>query len=271
MTVGCSLVPVDRSPPSWAQLPQDIIFSILEHCFAKGYVGRVLALAYTNHHYHKIVSSRVKEIDLKQICPLLDILDAKKLGIEVDDEPALNKLEAIRLYRIFVSCVEGNCGLTILTRCKGTTFRHDIDLAEKNGIKFTITWAKIPKEFEHVPVKATYRIIISNNVVQIIINGKLRSTRGKKSDYKEAVVRQIGFDQIPAPQEQVALCVYQAIFNKKYLYGKNTYGSTMPIDRSPFMVGYCSPTSLDIISHVNNPKYCGTGGRYKLKGFRISC
>lgn len=261
----------DRSPLSWAQLPEDIISAILQHCFAKGYVGRVLALAYTNQHYHKIVSSRVKEINLKQLCPLLDILDAKRIGITVDDEPILNKLEAIRLYHAFAPWVEGNVGLTILTMCKETTFRHTINFAEKAGIKITIEWSKIPIEFENIPVDATYRIIISNNIVQMIINGKLRTTRGKKSEYKQAVVRQIGFDQIPTPQEQVALCVYQAVFNNKYLYGENTYGSTTPIDRSPFMVGNCSPNSLHITSYVKDLKHCGAGGRKKLKGFRISC
>jgi hypothetical protein len=271
MTIACSSVPVDRSPFSWDKLLQDIVSVVLQHCFANGYAGRVLALAYTNHHFHQIVSSRVKEIDLKQICPLLDILDAKKLGIKVDDEPILSKLKAIRLYHTFVRCVEGHSGLTILTMSKGLTFRDLIDCAENAGILPTITWVKIPKEFEHIPVKATYRIIISNNIVQKIINGKLRTTRGRKSDYKEAVVHRIGFDQIPTLQEQVALCVYQAVFNNKYLYGENTYGSTMPIDKSPFMIGNCSPTSLHIISHVNNLKHCGAGGRKKLKGFRISC
>ncbi len=269
-----SSVPVNlksRSPFNWDKVNSEAIFAIFNHCIAKGYVGRLLAFAYTNKNNYNLVTSWVKAINLQQICILLDILDAKKLGIEIKDEPSLNKFEAIKWYQAFAPYIENNDGLTILTMSKGLTFRHLIDLAEKNKITLTIRWDQIPSELEHAPVEDTYRVIISNNIVQKIINAKLRTTRGKTYDYKESLVRRIGFDQMPTLLEQAALCIYQVIFNKKYPYGQNplTYGSSLRSHRSSLLIGNCGSNHLDIISSVKEPELRGAGGRRKLKGLVI--
>jgi hypothetical protein len=219
-----------------ARLDRDAIFEIFKHCLAKGDIDVCFSLAYTNKHYHKTITSGIKEINLKQICPLLDILDAARLGIEVEDESKLSKLQMVKLYHMFDPCIESS----ILTMYKGFTRKKLFAIATESGmdLKKLFPTAAESKEqlnlpldknltaLDEAPLEATYRLMLRNKHVDEIVDGKVQEET-RIVIYEEGGKQMIKTsNQAPIAQEYLALCIFQEIFNKKCVYEQPRRTST---------------------------------------------
>lgn len=195
-------------------------------------VTSVLALACTNVTISHNINYLAGRINLIQLCPQLTILDAKAQKSEVKDEPPINNLLALKWFRKLSPLIEDNEGLTVLTVLKGLTLRQLMDTASKEGITVSITWDRILEQFGNVPVEHTYRVMISNNLVT--------ETRNSGYSDQEGRMRSLGCE-LPSAQEYVTVCIFQQIFNTKYLYWKQPFSfgrsSSLVNGQRPLVVG----------------------------------
>jgi len=122
-----------------------------------------------------------RAFDLKTLFPLLRELDEKTwqkyadldaLGLSVADAtPPDNRKIIPELKRLFASLkIEGNKGITLLTMPKGLSLNKLVQFArspkEGNPTDFKRTWMEISETLGDITVGKTYRIAITNTVLE---------------------------------------------------------------------------------------------------------
>jgi hypothetical protein len=214
-------------------------------------------LACVSKHYNQCAITFWKQFDLKPFCSELRILDAKTLGITVDDEPNINKLAILECYKNLTSHVDNDECFTLLTMPKGLTLNRLVKIAAQEGMRMDFTFGRILKELGDVPVEQTYVILITNSIF-------------KGSQYKNYALHKecaAGHGcELPTVQEYVALCVFTSKVFKKYVYGQKplSYGrSSTHVAGISLVVGGSYPARLNVSLGLE-PGHSGAGGRRKV-------
>lgn len=107
---------------------------------------------------------------LEKICfPVLRILDAKTLGLALEDEePPMDIIEVLKGVVKVSLHVEGDEGLTYMTEEKGLTINALITEASEGGMEVDIPVphirTELVAELGNSAVKATRRVLLMNNV-----------------------------------------------------------------------------------------------------------
>lgn len=163
-----------------------------------------------------------ESLNLKTLFPKLQILDAKTWKTHVDmatyelDVAAdfRQDKQMIKTLKKFASLkIEGDAGITLLTIPKGLTFNKLMRLAQspKQG---RVTRIKdfgdhqIAKNFGNIPIDRTYRVIITNNI--------LEKSRRTPRCHQEGIVELLGC-QLPGVLEVATLAILTYISSTKIL------------------------------------------------------
>ena len=120
-----------------------------------------------------------KNLNLKNLFPRLQVLDEKVWETHIDmttyeldaagDFPQDKQM--IKTLKNFASLqTEGESGITLLTLPKGLTFNKLVKLAQSpkqgNAAKFDYIFDRISEDLGDISVDKTYRVVITNNVLQ---------------------------------------------------------------------------------------------------------
>ena len=240
----------------FAEPMADLAHLILSQCSPRDGFKDLTALSCVNSFWHK--SSKVfwAKFDLKNFHPNLKILDAKTLGIEVDDEPSIDKFEAIKNFRNLSDKVDQQRGLTVLTLCKGFTFGQLVKIAAKEGITINFIGDGIEQELRDKPVAKTEIIQIANG---IFIDGKKFDRLERRECTWEHTCQE------PTALELAVLCIFsKKIFMQSHLLWAFGQSSTQ-VQGHPLVVGYFDLQRLDVRSLLFcKPENIGAVGKRKL-------
>jgi hypothetical protein len=111
---------------------------------------------------------------LRNVFPSLRVFDEKDwqtfFGLEIRDAPPLHKQIIPELKKFLSLPIERNAGATLLTIPKDLTINKLVhfmnSLKERKKISLIEIWKPIPEKFGNIPVEKTYRLVISNNILQ---------------------------------------------------------------------------------------------------------
>ena len=137
-----------------------------------------------------------RDLNLKQICPELTIIDAKAQGKECGDEPKFNQFEVWKWVKKLAPHIEDKAGLTLLTMTKGTTLSQLAAIAAKDGKTVKLVWPAA-NQIDH-PIDTSYRILISNSVF-MKSSGKYENSENRLLEHG---------CEMPTAVEYVALGIY---------------------------------------------------------------
>ena len=180
----------------------------------------------------------------------------RRLGIEVDDEPSIDKFEAVKNFRNLADKMEGQRGLTVLTMCKGLTFNQLVNVAAKEGTGIYFFGQGIEQELGNKPVVKTYIIEIANGP---FIDGK-KIDRDERRD----CIRQHECEE-PTALELAALCIFTKKIFKESLFFAVFAQSSTRVQYITLAVRCFYPLRLDVCSLAFcNPDITSAVGMRKL-------
>ena len=202
--------------------------------------------------------------DLKELFPKLSILSSQvwndhvnleMFGLSFTDGKPLDKRKTIpELKRLFaVLKVEGDAGITLLTIPKGLSFNKLVKIAgcpiKGNKATFEHIRISITAELGDVEVQKTYRVAITNNV--------LEGSRNKSFKDQQLLVEQFGCDR-PKIIDVVALLILTFISSSAQsplrLLNNKPWTLTRcdeKINNNPSIVGSFAPEGM-LVSNIGN-------------------
>jgi hypothetical protein len=155
--------------------------------------------------------------------------DLSRYGVSVEDEPPIDNSTSIPILKQFSSLpiekklretneegerIKEDAGFTLLTIPKGLTFNKLVNMAEEGDkFKFKCIWAEISKEIGNIEVDKTYRILITNNI--------LEGSGGLFLEEQKAFVKKTFKCEMPNVLAALALIVTTFIDSGKRLYSDN--------------------------------------------------
>ena len=247
------------------ELPRDLFFMITSECFHKRDYASLLKLASLSKYHFSSIGNFIENLNLKQLCPQMTILNAKviseTLKIEINDEPRISPLAILKSYESMAPHVEADAGVTLLTLWKGLNLNQMIEIAAKEGMKVRIWNDQILIEQGTASIQQTCIIMIANNV--------FKDTRDKRyAAQKDLIETKHGFE-LPAMLDSVTLCVLTRIKTKGAicLFGQNplTYGRTSThVEGHPLSVGGSAPARLLVSDGIVDGEIFGAGARRKF-------
>ncbi len=176
-----------------------------------------------------------KAFDLKELFPSLKVIDETvwethvdltALGLSVEDAPPVDKRTEIQiLKKLFASLkIENNAGITVLTMPKGLTLNKLVTLAgspkQGNSTSFRYILPHVLEKLGNNPVEKTYRVAITNSVLQ--------GSRNLVSAQQE-LVNKLGCEMpgvLPATTLAILTYISSQAADPTRLYGDNPWTYT---------------------------------------------
>jgi hypothetical protein len=225
--------------------PQDLIGLFYEQCWTNNDITGIQALACTNKHFYTNISTIVQKIDLKKLCPLLQIISAKQAeacGFPVQPISVLPKLGIIKAYQAMSPHVEGDAGVTYFnfTLRDDLTLRQIVEIAKAQGITVNFSWDQILTEVGDVAIAQVLPGMGANNV--------FKDSRNKSFDDQVILAHEHGCE-LPMAGLQIMHIVLIQKISDRCLFGQDpfTYGRSITRVRvSPLVVGGSAPAGLSV-------------------------
>jgi len=234
---------------SWfmTNTPQDLIGLFYEQCWTNNDITGIQALACTNKHFYTNISTIVQKIDLKKLCPLLQIISAKQAeacGFPVQPISVLPKLGIIKAYQAMSPHVEGDAGVTYFnfTLRDDLTLRQIVEIAKAQGITVNFSWDQILTEVGDVAIAQVLPGMGANNV--------FKDSRNKSFDDQVILAHEHGCE-LPMAGLQIMHIVLIQKISDRCLFGQDpfTYGRSITrVKGFPLIVGGSAPVCLRVCS-----------------------
>jgi hypothetical protein len=247
------------------RLPVELILSIFSYLSIK---GLAISSLVSKKWRHMVSDPSICDIRyLTEIYPSFKVIDAsdwaqhvnfREHELSTEDEPHIaNRAWFISLLKQFSSLpIERKAGITLLTIPKGLNLNKLEEIGR--GLTHFGLSRLIKEAIGEIQVKKTYRILITNNV--------LEESRNKSITEQKALANGLGCTR-PKVLEAVALLVMTYLVSKKRLYSDYLLGGTRCEDHpgSPWVVKW---DTWNGGPHASSESLYGRNGIGLRKGFR---
>jgi len=265
-SLGCEVQDL-TTQCSWfmPDIPQDLIGLFFEQCWSNNDFTDFLALACTNHYFYTNISTIVEKIDLKKLCPLLQIVSAtqaRECGFQALPASVLPKLSVMKAYQAMSPHVEGDAGVTYLdfSLPDGITLREIVEIARNQGITIHFSWTEILTEIGDVAIAQVFPCMLANNI--------FKDSRNKNFDDQLVLMMEHGC-KLPTVEQYIMHIVLIQKISNQCLFGVSplTYGRTITICQDlALVIGSSSRGSLFASGSSDDCEYesVGAGGSRKF-------
>ncbi len=203
---------------------------------------------YVNKNWSRLAADYEAWGNLKEISPRIKVLDGSVwknyvdlilYGLSVEDEPPIDKkVEIPKLKKGLSLAIENKKGIAYLTIPKGLNINTLLSIIASMpdiGTKLNV-FKRIQEAFGDIKVDATYRIVITRNI--------LADTRTGQIDYEGCKQQKI--------RETMALMILTFLRDKEFLYSgePTTYNYSeekLPGLPWPLVIGDFSPNNFSLI------------------------
>ncbi len=215
--------------------------------------------------------------NLKKLFPSLQVIDETvwethvdlaALGLSIEDAPPIQKRDISILKTLIFLGVEDNAGITVLTMPKGLTLNKLVKLARSpkqgNRTNFNYISPRVLEELGDVFVEKTYRVAITNSVLQRSRNLFVRAQEKLvNSLYCELQMPEV----LPVATLAILTYVSSQALPPTCLYGAGTYSRCSDqVDNCNIVVGGFALEGLNVTPSSNSFNFnsYGVGAMRKL-------